>query len=196
MELKAKGTDKVTSTVTRISGFDEGATGGGVFVFEAYDKDGNLKWRDEAKNLTTNQGRQDMNTKYFLGSSYTAAWYIGLVNNSPTPSYSVTDTMASHAGWTETTAYSGSNRATATFGTATTANPSVIANTTGTGGTVASFSITGTVTIDGAFLTATQSNSSNTGVLFSVAAFEAPGDRSVVNGDTLNVTYQFSLTDA
>lgn len=196
MELKAKGTDKVTSTVTSCSGFDEGAMGGGVFVFEAYDKDGNLKWRDEAKNLTTNQGRQDMNTKYFLGSSYTAAWYIGLVNNSPTPSYDVTDTMASHAGWTETTDYSGSNRATASFGTATTANPSVIANTVASGGTVATFNITGTVTIDGAFLTATQDKTTNSGVLFSVAAFEAPGDRSVVNGDTLNVTYQFSLTDA
>lgn len=193
---KAKSTDKVTSAIERFSGFGEGATGGGEFIFTAYDKDGNVKWTDVAKNLTTNQGRQDMNTKYFKGSAYTAAWYVGLVNNSPTPSYDVTDTMASHAGWVETTAYSGTDRITANFGTATTANPSVIANTAGTGGSVAVFNITGTVTIDGAFLTATQDNSTNTGVLFSVAAFESPGDRSVVSGDTLNVTYQFSLTDA
>jgi hypothetical protein len=155
-----------------------------------------LKWTAEAKNLTTNQGRQDMNAKYFLGSSYTAAWFIGLVNNTPAPSYDVTDTMASHAGWDETTAYDTSNRATATFGTATDDNPSVISNSVASGGTVASFVIDDTVTIDGAFLTATQDNSTNTGVLFSVAAFEVPGDRSVVAGDTLNVTYQFSLTDA
>jgi len=196
MESKARSTDKVSGTIERFSSFGEGAAGGGTFIFEARDKDGNIKWTAEAKNLTTNQGRQDMNAKYFLGSSYTAAWFIGLVNNSPTPSYSVSDTMASHAGWAETTDYSGSNRATANFGTATTADPSVIANTVASGGTVASFSITGTVTIDGAFLTATQDNSTNTGVLFSVAAFETPGDRSVVNGDTLNVTYQFSLADA
>ena len=196
MESKAKSSDKVSGTIERFSGFGEGAAGGGTFIFEARDKDGNLKWRDEAKNLTTNQGRQDMNAKYFLGSSYTAAWFIGLVNNTPTPSYAVADTMASHAGWVETTDYSGTDRATADFGTATTADPSVIANTVASGGTVASFSITGTVTIDGAFLTATQDNSTNTGVLFSVAAFESPGDRSVVNGDTLNVTYQFSLADA
>jgi hypothetical protein len=196
MESKAKSSDKVNGAIERFSGFGEGAAGGGVFVFEAYDKDGNLKWRDEAKNLTTNVGRQDMNDKYFSGTSYTAAWYIGLVNNSPTPSYSVTDTMASHAGWTETTDYSGTDRITADFGSATSADPSVIANTVASGGTVASFSITGTVTIDGAFLTATQDNSTNTGILFSVAAFESPGDRSVVNGDTLNVTYQFSLADA
>ena len=196
MESKARSTDKVSGAIERFSGFGEGAAGGGTFIFEARDKDGNVKWTAEAKNLTTNQGRQDMNTKYFTGTTYTAAWFIGLVNNSPTPSYSVSDTMASHAGWVETTDYSGSNRATANFGTATTADPSVIANTVASGGTVASFSITGTVTIDGAFLTATQDNSTNTGVLFSVAAFESPGDRSVVNGDTLNVTYQFSLADA
>jgi hypothetical protein len=79
-----------------------------------------------------------------------------------------------------------------------TTDPSVISNSVASGGTVASFGITSTVTIDGAFLTATQATIStgNTGVLFSVAAFEVPGDRSVVNGDTLNVTYQFSLTDA
>jgi hypothetical protein len=186
----------VSGAIERFSGFGEGAAGGGTFIFEARDKDGNIKWTAEAKNLTTNQGRQDMNAKYFLGSSYTAAWFIGLVNNTPTPSYAVADTMASHAGWVETTDYSGTDRATATFGTATTADPSVISNSVASGGTVASFGITGTVTIDGAFLTATQDNSTNTGVLFSVAAFESPGDRSVVNGDTLNVTYQFSLADA
>jgi len=199
MESKAKSSDKVNGAIERFSGFGEGAAGGGVFVFEAYDKDGNLKWRDEAKNLTTNVGRQDMNAKYFSGTTYTAAWYIGLVNNSPTPVYSVTNTMSDiNTGgvWTETTDYSGSNRATADFGTATSADPSVIANTVASGGTVASFSITGTVTIDGAFLTNTQDNSTYTGILFSVAAFESPGDRSVVNGDTLNVTYQFSLADA
>jgi hypothetical protein len=196
MESKARSTDKVSAAIERFSGFGEGAAGGGTFIFEARDKDGNIKWTAEAKNLTTNQGRQDMNAKYFLGSSYTAAWFIGLVNNTPTPSYAVADTMASHAGWVETTDYSGTDRATATFGTATTADPSVISNSVASGGTVASFGITGTVTIDGAFLTATQDNSTNTGVLFSVAAFESPGDRSVVNGDTLNVTYQFSLADA
>ena len=196
MESKAKSSDKVSDAIERFSGFGEGAAGGGTFIFEARDKDGNIKWTAEAKNLTTNQGRQDMNAKYFLGSSYTAAWFIGLVNNTPTPSYAVADTMASHAGWVETTDYSGTDRATATFGTATTADPSVISNSVASGGTVATFGITGTVTIDGAFLTATQDNSTNTGVLFSVAAFESPGDRSVVNGDTLNVTYQFSLADA
>jgi hypothetical protein len=83
MESKARSTDKVSGAIERFSGFGEGAAGGGTFIFEARDKDGNIKWTAEAKNLTTNQGRQDMNAKYFLGSSYTAAWFIGLVNNTP-----------------------------------------------------------------------------------------------------------------
>jgi len=35
-----------------------------------------------------------------------------------------------------------------------------------------------------------------TGILFSVSNFTSPGDRAVVSGDTLNVTYTFSLDAA
>jgi hypothetical protein len=192
MVTKAKGTDRTSGQVEKKIGASGGAAGGGVFYFTCYDKDGNVKWTDAAKNLVTNQGLQDMNAKYFKGSGYSAAWYIGLVDNAGFTAYDPTDTMASHTGWTETTSYSGSNRATATFGTATTADPSVIDNNA----SQASFSITGTVTVRGAFLTATQDKTTNTGVLFSVADFEAPGNRSVVSGDTLTVSYSFSLADA
>jgi hypothetical protein len=192
MFSKAKSTDRTSGQVEKNIGIGDGAAGGGVFTVTCYDKDGNLKWETKAKNLVTNQGLQDMNTKYFTGSTYTAAWYIGLVDNAGFTAYSANDTMASHTGWSESTAYSGGNRGSATFGTATTASPSVIDNNA----SQAQFSITGTATIRGAFLTATQGNTTNTGVLFSVADFEAPGSRSVVSGDTLNVKYQFSLADA
>lgn len=192
MENKAKSTDSVASSVTQFKDFNEGARGGGTFHFQCFDKDGNLKWEDSAKNLVVNVGLQDMNTQYFKGVSYSAAWYIGLVQGPASGNtYAAGDTLASHIGWTEDTNYSGGNRATATFGTATTADPSVIDNS----GSVAVFSITGTTTVAGAFLTKTQSNSSTSGLLFSVSNFTG-GDRAVINGDTLNVTYQFSLADA
>jgi hypothetical protein len=192
MENKAKSTDSVASSVTQFKDFNEGARGGGTFHFQCFDKDGNLKWEDSAKNLVVNTGLQDMNTKYFKGVSYSAAWYIGLVQGPASGNtYAAGNTLASHIGWTEDTNYSGGNRATATFGTATTADPSVIDNS----GSVAVFSITGTTTIAGAFLTTIQDNTNNTGLLFSVSNFTG-GDRAVINGDTLNVTYQFSLADA
>lgn len=192
MENKAKSTDSVASSVTQFKGFEEGARGGGTFHFQCFDKDGNLKWEDSAKNLVVNTGLQDMNNQYFKGSTYTAAWYIGLVEGPAAGNtYAAADTLASHSGWTEDTNYSGGNRATATFGTPTTADPSVIDNS----GSVAVFSITGTATIAGAFLTKIQANNNNSCLLFSVSNFTRR-DRSVISGNTLNVTYEFILADA
>jgi hypothetical protein len=100
--------------------------------------------------------------------------------------------MSSHIGWTEVTAYSNANRPTATFATPTTADPSVVTNSA----SPASFNINATATIGGAFLTSNNTKGGTTGTLFSAADFQSPGDRSVVNGDTLNVTYTFSLDAA
>jgi hypothetical protein len=100
--------------------------------------------------------------------------------------------MASHAGWTEVTDYSNSERPTATFGSATVADPSVIDNS----GSVAVFNINGTTTVGGAFLSSDDTKGGSTGILFSAADFQSPGDRSVTSGDTLNVTYEFSLDAA
>ena len=187
---KAKSTDTVKVGVGKEIGFSESARGGGVFTVTCYDKDGNLKWEESAHNLVVNEGLADMNDKYFSGSTYTAAWYIGLVTGPGSGNtYAAADTLASHAGWTENTDYSG-NRKAATFGSATTADPSVINNS----GSVAQFSMTGTATIAGAFLASVDTGTS--GVLFSVSNFQSPGDRAVVNGDTLNVTYEFSLDAA
>lgn len=186
---KAKSTDQISAGVAVGNDNQEAARGGGVFFFECYDKDGNLKWKDEAKNLVVNQGLKDMNDKYFSGSAYTATWFLGLINASPTPSYVAGDTAASHAGWSETTAYSQATRPAATFGAATTADPSVISNSA----SVAVFSINGTVTVAGAFLISNSTKGGTTGILFSEANFSSPGSRSVVSGDTLNVTYTFNL---
>ena len=186
---KAKSTDAVAANIRIDRDLQARAGAGGVFHFQCFDKDGNLKWEEKTHNLVVNEGLQDMNNKYFKGVTYSAAWYIGLVNNSPAPSYAAGDTLATHAGWVETTDYSG-NRKAATFGTPTLADPSVISNS----GSPAQFSMTGTVAVDGAFLASVATGTS--GILFSVSAFQAPGDRSVVSGDTLNVTYQFSLDAA
>jgi hypothetical protein len=186
---QAKSTDLVSSTVQKSKGVSEGLKGGGVFTVTCFDKDGNLKWEAKSPNLVVNVGLADMNTKYFSGSTYTAAWYISLYGAASSNDPAAGDTMSSHAGWTEVTAYSQATRPAATFGTATTADPSVIDNS----GSVAVFSINGTTTVGGAFLTSDDTKGGTSGTLFSAADFEAPGDRSVVNGDTVNVTYTFSL---
>lgn len=171
--------------------FKENAKAGGVFHVQCLDKDGNLKWEDSVPNLVVNEGLQSMNTQYFKGSAYTAAWYMGLITGpGASTTIAAADTLASHAGWTEFTDYSG-NRPAITFGTASTADPSVISNS----GSPSSFSISGSGgVVAGAFICTVTTGTS--GTLFSASDFQSPGDRTVVSGDTLNVTYTFSLDAA
>jgi len=165
----------------------EGVGAGGVYTVVCHDANGNMKWSDSFHNLVVNQGLQDMNSKYFSGSGYTAAWYLGLVTGPGSgTTFAAGDTLASHAGWTENTAYTG-NRKAATFGTATTADPSVISNSA----SPAVFTMNANAqTIAGAFLCSVTSGTS--GVLFSAGDFTG-GDKFVDSGDTLTVTYTFSL---
>jgi hypothetical protein len=187
---KASSADSMAAGLVAKTGFGEAAKGGGVFHVQCFDKDGKLKWEDQMHNLVVNTGLQDMNNKYFKGSGYTASFFLGLITGpASATAYAAADTLASHAGWTEFTDYSGSRKA-MTFGTPTTAAPSVIDST----GAPSSFAITGTATIAGAFVCTVASGTS--GILFSEADFQSPGDRNVVSGDTLNVSYTFSLNAA
>lgn len=183
----SKTSDSVSGAVIRKSNFVHSASAGGVFTITCRDKDGNLKWEESSPNLVVNVGLQDMNAKYFVGSAYTATWFLGLVTGpSSGTTFAAGDTLASHAGWTEDANYAGTRKA-CTFGTATTADPSVITNSLNT----ASFTMNATTTIAGAFLCSVASGTS--GILFSASDFQSPGDRSVVNADVLVVTYTFNL---
>ena len=188
---KFSATDNMSGAVVSNSQTQDGAAAFGRYLIECRDADGNLKWSEDVGNTVVTAGVQDINTKYFTGSSYTAAWYLGLITGPGSGvTIATTDTMSSHTGWTESTAYTQTNRPTCTFGTATTANPSVISNSSST----ATFSINATTTIAGAFLTSSNTKGGTTGTLVSASKFQTPGDRSVVSGDTLSVTYTFSLT--
>jgi hypothetical protein len=186
---KVKSQDVATSSLIAGGSAADSASAKGVYKIQCYDAQGNLKWEADAPNLVVNGGLQDMNAKYFTGSAYTAAWYLGLYGAGASNTPAAGDTMSSHAGWTEVTDYSQATRPACTFGTPTTANPSVATNSA----SPATFSINGTTVVGGAFLTSDNTKSGTTGTLYSAADFSAPGDRSVVSGDTLSVTYTLSL---
>jgi hypothetical protein len=186
---KAKAAEVINSGLVASTGAAEGAKATGKYTVECYDKDGNLKWVAETPNLVVNVGLQYMAGVALTSTTQITTWYLGLYGAGASNTPAATDTMSSHIGWTEVTAYSQANRPTATFAAATNANPSVVTNTA----SKAVFSINATTTVGGAFLTSDNTKGGTTGTLFSAADFQAPGDRSVVNGDTLNVTYTFSL---
>jgi len=185
----AKSQDLVASALSTAKRTSDAAKAGGVYRMECVGADGQVKWVAECPNLVVNVGLQDMNTKYFSGSAYTATWFIGLYGAGASNTPAAGDTAASHAGWTEVVPYSNATRPTATFGTATTADPSVISNSA----SPAAFTINATQTVGGAFLISNSTKSGSTGILFSASDFQSPGDRAVVSGDTLNVTYTFNL---
>lgn len=179
--------DTVTAGLITNPNSTETLGAGGMYVVECVGADGKVKWSDTFHNLVMNEGVQDMNTQYFTGSAYTAAMFLGLVTGPGSgTTFAAGDTLALHTGWTETTVYAGSRKE-VVFGAATAANPSVISNSAAP----ASFAMSGTATVAGAFLCTVASGT--TGVLFSAGDFTA-GDKSVASGDTLNVTYTFSLT--
>lgn len=192
IQSKANTSDKTTAVLFRNEQIKDAIRGGGVFHIKCLAADGTVKWETESHNLVVNVGLQDMNTQYFKGATYTAAWYIGLYGAAATNNPAASDTAASHAGWTEIVPYSNATRPAASFGTATTADPSVISNSA----SPASFTINATATVGGAFLISNSTKSGTTGILFSASDFGSPGDRSVVSGDTLLVTYTFNLDAA
>lgn len=144
--------------------------------------DGKIKWEDHSDNLVVTTGLNDILDKYYKGSTYTAAHYVGL---KLTGSVVAGDTMASHAGWSESTAYSQANRPTLTMGTVTSGSVDNSASK-------ATFSINGTATITGAFVATNNTKGGTTGTLIGATDFST--SRSVINGDTLEVTVTASLT--
>ena len=186
---KLKVTDHISSGLIAGTQSGEQAQATGVYHVECHDKDGKLKWSADSKNLVVNAG-----LAYMAGSALTSVtqittWYIGLYGAGASNTPAAGDTMASHAGWTEVVPYSNATRVAATFATATTASPSVVTNAA----SPATFTINATSVVGGAFLTSGSAKSGTTGTLFSAGDFSAPGDRSVVSGDIISVTYTFSL---
>ena len=186
---KLKVTDHISSGFIAGTKSGEQASATGVYHIECHDKDGKLMWSADSKNLVVNVGLQYMAGSALTSVTQITTWYIGLYGSGATNTPAAGDTMASHAGWTEVVPYSNATRVQATFVTATALNPSVVTNAA----SPATFNINATSTVGGAFLTSGSAKNGTTGTLFSAADFSAPGDRSVVSGDIISVTYTFSL---
>lgn len=146
--------------------------------------DGVERWREDFSNLVTTAGKNDLLTQYLKGSAYTAAWFVGLIDASGYSAVAAGDTASSHAGWTESTAYSNANRPTLTLGTAASGSIDNSASK-------AQFNINATATLKGAFTITNNTKGGTTGTLYSAGTFAA--DRSVINGDTLNVQVTLSV---
>lgn len=157
-----------------------------IYSVECRDKDGNLKWSEEIENLVTNEGLNDQLSKYYKGSAYTAAFFLGLA--SATPIFSAADVMATHAGWSEITDYSESVRQTLTLG-------AVAAQAVNNSASKAVFTANANVTLGGVFITTNSTKGGTIGLLIAGGAFTG-GNQSVGATDTVSVTCSLANASA
>lgn len=137
----------------------------------------------ECENGIVNEGANHLLNVIF-GSTAKVSYYIGPLDGATASVLDDTDTMASHAGWIEATAYTNSTRPQWTpIGTATGRQ---INNTT-----PVSFVLTADTDIDGVFMTTNSTKSGTTGTLYSTALFDTV--KNLLNGDELRVTYYWSV---
>lgn len=177
----------VSASANRQAGVGAGKGLSTHYKLEAYDPQGNLKWVEEFDNLVVTAGLNDSLDKHFKGSTYTAAWYVGIT--AATPSFAAGDTMSSHGGWTEVTAYDEANRPTLTLGT-------VSAGSVNNSASKARFTVSSNGTaIGGAFVTTNNTKGGTTGILYGGGAFTA-GNKTLDDNDTLDVTVTLTAAAA
>jgi hypothetical protein len=158
----------------------------GDWLFVCRYKDGRIKWQEEIKNIVVTVGLNHYLDATLGGSTQITTWYIGLKG---TGAAAAGDTMASHGGWSEVTAYSEANRQTWTkngvaSGGSITNSASPARFTSNANGTV----------VYGAFLTSNNTKGGTTGTLMAAGDFSL--SKTIDNAETLDVTATFTQAAA
>lgn len=149
------------------------------FIVECFRQDGSPKWVGSFANIVVNTGLDETLEQVYKGAAYTAAHYVGMTDGTPT--VAATDTMASHAGWVEVTAYDEANRPSLVLGT-------VSGQSVDNSASKATITCdTNSTTIGGAFVSTDNTKGGTSGILMSAGAF-TQGDKSVDDNETLQTT--------
>lgn len=142
-------------------------------------------WSGVNRNLIVNTGKNYLLNTGFAGDTAISSWYIGLINNSPTPTLLVTNTASTGTrNWVEIDSdYDETNRP--SWGTASTSSQTM------TNASTADFTFNGSVAVYGIFIISDDTKGGETGTLWAAGAFSSV--RNVINGDVLKVTYTASM---
>lgn len=142
---------------------------------------------DQIENIVVNVGLDHALDVTLSAATQITSWLLGLTDGTPT--VAAGDTMASHAGWVEVTAYDEGTRPAWTDG-------GVSGQSVSNSASQARFTIsTNGTTVGGAFLTSNNVKGGTTGTLYAAGAFSA-GDKTLDDNDTLDVTATFTAAAA
>ena len=136
----------------------------------------------EISNTVMNVGKNAMFNTYFNAATQIAAasWFMSLVSSSGYSAIAAADTSASHAGWTEGTAYANATRP--LWGQGTAASQLI------TNASPVSFVASSGFTAKGLFIISESTKGGATGILWCAGLFTA-GDAVLATSDELRVTY-------
>lgn len=184
---KAIAGDKVEASVTRPADVREGRRIKGIYTVEHW-RDGRLLSTEVSENVCTDEGLDALLDIMFHADTQITTWYCVISESSDAADVGMTYASPT---FTECTAYTGNRPA---YDEAA-ASSQVTTNTA----SKAAFPMTDTKTIYGGGLVGggsapdTKGNTAGGGTLFSYSKFTS--SKSVVNGDTLNLTIELTLAD-
>lgn len=156
----------------------------GEFYVQCLNADGSLAWSETFANGATNAGLNDILSVYFGAGTQKTTWYIGLIDNAGFSALAAADTISSHTGWTESTAYGEATRPQW--------SPAAVSSQSITNSTATAFTMNATVTIKGAFLVSNSTKGGTTGQLWATGSFSSA--QALVNGQVLRVTYTSTIS--
>jgi len=193
MQYKLNTKEAQAVSLASASGLGEACKTKGVYSGRCFHEEGGkLRWEQKFGNVVVTVGKDLILQTVLTGSSYSVNGpYIGLISSVDWTATSATDTMTSHAGWKEagaTNAPTFTSRIVPSFSTATSGAIST--------STPVSFTMTGSGTLEGAFLVfgtgAVSTIDDTAGVLLSAGAF-VDGPQPVSPGNVVQITYELSL---
>lgn len=198
MQDRLNAQESLGAQVIRGSGVKDELDAHGVYIFECYDADGNLKWVDTIDNTVMTEGKNLLLDSGLAGSAYTVTGpYMGLISAVGYSAIAATDTAAQidgtngwkEAGGTNAPAYTG-NRKTCAWSAASAGSKALSA-------ALAFIFSSGTnVVVKGAFIVfgsgALNTKDNAAGTLWCAGTFTG-GDKTVSSGDQLNVSYSTSI---
>lgn len=148
----------------------------GYYLWELF-RDNKLIEQVSGHNLIVDVGRNAILNIMFCGATQLTQWYAGLISDSGYTGIAAADTMASHAGWTEFTDYSGNRPEWAPEDS----SGEILINAT-----PIEYTFTDAGTIKGYFLNSVNTIGGTLGTLWSAALFDS--DRTVAISDVARLT--------